>query len=371
MRAQWLLATLLLLVFGIPSACLAEADLPDSFHGWQTKTFQKITPDRLPLLAGEDAPLLLEYGFVSGQKREYGKETATLAVTFWEMKDVSGSFGLVSFLQESGMARVDTAEAEVTVLAAPGHWILRGGREVVEVRHWLLRRGRYVVEARGDGLEKDAAPALMSLVPLPRPSENRLPSLPVFLPENNLLQGSAKFLMGPVAFDRMETPIPSSSIGFDLGAEAVLANYRMGGRIVQLLLISYATPQLAAKKLQDLQKLPALASQEDTQNVFLIRKGSLLCMALHVPGPGAADELLSQVRYESMITWNQAVPHPRDNVGNLMLSAFFLAGFVLLITIFAGISFGGIRFFAKKFLPWAIFDRPEHMEVIQLHIYQR
>ena len=106
-------------------------------------------------------------------------------------------------------------------------------------------------------------------------------------------------------------------------------------------------------------------------NVFILRKGSLLCIALNVPGPDSAGKLLSRVRYESVITWNQYVPRPKDNVGNLMLGAFSLAGFLLLITIFAGVSFGGIRLLAKKFLPWAIFDRPAQMEIIQLHISER
>lgn len=366
MRAKWLLASLSLLAFCIPSVGVAQANLPDSFQGWHTKTFQAITPAQLPFLAGDDAPLLLEYGFVSGQQREYGKEAATLAVTLWEMKDVSGSFGLFTFLQESGMTRVEAADP---VLAAPEHWLLRGGREVVEVRHWLLRRGRYVVEVRGEGLQRDEAPLLLSKIPPPRPSENLLPSVPVFLPEKDLVAGSTKFLMGPVALERMVKQLPASRIGFDLGAEAAFAHYRMDGRIMQLLLVSYATPQLAAKKLRDLQELPVLASKEEEQNVFLLRKGSLLCIALNVPGPDTADKLLNRVRYESVITWNQYVPRPSDNVGNLMLAAFLLTGFVLLITLFAGIFFGGIRLLAKKFLPWAIFDRPEQMEVIQLHIY--
>jgi hypothetical protein len=51
-----------------------------------------------------------------------------------------------------------------------------------------------------------------------------------------------------------------------------------------------------------------------------------------------------------------------------MLAAFALTGFLLLVTLVAGISFGGVRYLAKKFLPWAVFDRPSQMEIIRLNL---
>jgi len=48
-----------------------------------------------------------------------------------------------------------------------------------------------------------------------------------------------------------------------------------------------------------------------------------------------------------------------------------LTGFLLLVTLVAGISFGGVRYLAKKFLPWAVFDRPSQMEIIRLNLSDR
>lgn len=328
-----------------------SAQLPDRFGGWERKAAQAVTPARLHLLAGEDAALLREYGFDSGERREYSKENATLAVALWKLKDVTGSFGLFTFLREPGMTPI---EAEDRIAAARDHW--------------LMQRGVYVLDAAGARLSPEEAKLLLAGVPEPHSSEGILPSLPAYLPREDLVPQSSKFLLGPVAFERLEKRFPSSAIGFETGAEAGLAHYRMGGKVLRLLLVSYATPQLAAKKLQSFQELPALSDKEESQRVFIERKGSLLAFVLDAPHQVAAQTLLDRIRYESSVTWSEYIPTRRDNLAHLLLTVFSLAGFLLLFAFVAGISFGGLRILAKKFLPFPIFDRPSQVEIIQLHL---
>jgi hypothetical protein len=196
--------------------------------------------------------------------------------------------------------------------------------------------------------------------------------LPAYLPPESLIPLSSKFLQGPVAFERLGANLPVPSIGFDLGAEAILARYRTDGRALRLLLVSYATPQLAAARLRSFQELSSAGSAaQPLRNLYIRRKGPLLGFVLDAPVQAAAEKLLDGIRYESVVTWNERVPGPRDNVGNLMLAAFMLTGFLLLVTFVAGISFGGVRYLAKKFLPWAVFDRPSQMEIIRLNLSDR
>lgn len=349
MTAMWqrrcLLGVSLFLLLARP----AHANLPDSFNGWQTKNFQPISASRLGVFAGNDAPLLHEYGFVSGQRREYARDNSTLTVTLWQMRDATGSYGLFTFYQEQGM---DGEEGEDAVVAQPGRW--------------LARRGLYVVDARGEGLDREEAPMLLAQVPRLRAAEEVLPMLPAYLPTENLVASSTKFLMGPVAFERLEANLPASSIGFDLGAEAALARYRSEGSTLRLLVVSYATPQLAARQLRSFEEAGSASPRR--RNVYIRRKGPLLGFILDAPSQATAEKLLDGIRYESIVTWNERVPSPRDNVGNLMMAAFLLTGFLLLIALVAGISFGGVRYLAKKFLPWAVFDRPSQMEIIRLNL---
>lgn len=330
----------------------AGANLPNTLGEWRTQNFRPITTERLSSFAGEDAPVLREYGFVSGQRREYVKGSSLITVTLWQMQDSTGSYGLFTYYREPGMAAV---EGEHDQAAAGGD-------------RWLIQQGPYVVDIRGTGLTMGDAKLIGSQIPRLQRSGDLLPTLPEYLPKQALVAQSPKFLLGPVVFERLEKDLPSSIIGFDLGAEAALAQYRLDGRTVQLLLVAYATPQLAAKKLESFRELPIVASGEKGKQVFIQRKGPLVGFVLDAPGFATAEKLLSRIEYESTIIWNEYVPGRRQNVGSMMLGIFALAGVLLLMALVAGISFGGIRILAKKYLPFPIFDRPSHLEIIQLHL---
>ena len=58
----------------------------------------------------------------------------------------------------------------------------------------------------------------------------------------------------------------------------------------------------------------------------------------------------------------------RDNIGNLIVALFALIGIILFITLIFGIFFGGIRILLKRLFPDRVFDRPEDVEIIQLHL---
>ena len=75
------------------------------------------------------------------------------------------------------------------------------------------------------------------------------------------------------------------------------------------------------------------------------------------------------MNYEAEVTWNEATSlSKRDNIGNLIVAVFALIGIILLISLIFGVFFGGIRIVAKRFFPNKVFDRPEEMEIIQLHL---
>lgn len=348
--SEIILAMLLLLL----AAPVASASLPSSFNGWQTKSFLPITADRISDFAAENAPVIREYGFVSGIKQEYAKGESRLSVTLWQMNDTTGAFGLFTYFRQPDMANVISTN-DTDFIAAGGN-------------QWLIHRGRYVVEVRGDGWTLGDSSLLMEKVPLPKGSIDIPPTLPYYLPEDKLIPQSPRFFVGPVAFERLENVVPSSAIGFDLGAEAAMADYKVNGKTLRLLLVSYATPQLAAKKLEGFQKLPLVANADSNNQVYIKRKGPIVGFVLNASQSAAADLLLDNIAYESSLTWNEYVPGPKDNVGIMMMSIFGLAGLVLLMAFVAGIAFGGVRILAQRFLPFPVFDRPADTEIIKLQL---
>ncbi len=330
---------------------VGSAVLPNSFNGWQTSSFRPIPASLLGQFAGDDTLLLHEYGFTSGERREYTRNGSLLSVTLWQMRDATGSYGVYTFFREPGM---EEQEGEGSMVVGQGRW--------------LARRGVYVIDARGESLSRDEAPMLLTEIPAGRRGREVLPQLPDYLPEEDQIPNSTRFLVGPVAFERMATRLSPSAIGFNLGAEAAIAQYSAEGSHSRFLLVSYATPQLAARQLQSFEETSPKSDPEDQSPVYIRREGSLLAFALDAPQQEVAENLFDGIRYESVITWNERAPTLRDNVGDLLLAALLLTGFCLLITLVAGISFGGLRYLAKKFLPWAVFDRPSQIEIIRLNI---
>jgi len=342
----------LLFLFFLAQAVAAQ--LPESFHSWESRSVRVIAAPQLASAAGNDAAVIREYGFVSAERREFTRQDSRLAVTLWRMQDATGSFGLFTFYRQTGMTAGNAED-----LVAMGPNLL------------LLQRGPYVLEARGATLSLDDVPALVANLPATGGREHLLPVLPAYLPEEDIRPQSQKFLIGPAAFGRLEQRVPASAIGFEAGAEALLAEYSIGGSRARLLLISYPTPQFAASKLRALRDLPAVRRGEDAGNMAVRRTGSLIAFVLDAPELKAAEQLLGRVRYDMNVTWNEYVPGPRDNVADLMLTVFGLAGFVLLFAFVAGLAFGGVRVLAKRFIPIPIFDRPSQMEVIRLNLTDR
>ncbi|MBI4465485.1 MAG: hypothetical protein HY647_12335 [Acidobacteria bacterium] len=352
---MWIPFVQISLVLGLV-AVSAEASLPNTFNGWQTRSFQPVLAGQLAQFAEEDAALLEEYGFVSGERREYTRGDARLTATLWQMRDASGSFGLYTFYRTPEMEISETED-----------------QMALGADRLLLRRGLYVLDARGAPLSADDARLLLAKVPSLTGAQALLPPLLAYLPQENRVANSTRYLLGSAALKRLDTHLPASTLGFELGAEVALAQYRIQGRLVRMVLVSYPTPQLASEKLRSFQQLPIVSETDpDTgAKVFLQRKGSLLCFVLDSPNLEAAEELLRQVRYQSVVTWNEYVPTHRDNAGNLILNAFLLAGLLLLFATVAGVSFGGIRIFTKKFIRVPIFDRPSQVEIIRLHLFDK
>src|ERR1035437_8922887 len=78
-------------------------------------------------------------------------------------------------------------------------------------------------------------------------------------------------------------------------------------------------------------------------------RGRRHCRAALAVGPDAAEDLLAQVRYRADVTQDEYVPTRRDNIGNLVVTAFVLTGILLLFCVVSGLAVGGFRAFLRRF----------------------
>jgi hypothetical protein len=79
--------------------------------------------------------------------------------------------------------------------------------------------------------------------------------------------------------------------------------------------------------------------------------------------------MLASVSWEADVTWNEnTYLAKRNNLANLLFNAIVLCGVVIGLALVVGVGFGGVRILAKRLFPGRVFDRPDEMEIISLHL---
>jgi hypothetical protein len=347
-----LLRRLLLLisagVFALPAA--AQNLLPGGFSGWSGEALTRVGPADIEQAARDLAPVLRECGTLSLETRAYTRGADRLSVTLYQMRDPTGAYGVLTLLRTERMAAGKLGE----------HSAVSSDRAVTMI-------GNLVLEVSGAGLIALTADlnGLISQL-YPKAQLGPLPTVGDFLPARGQVKNSRQYAGGPAALGRLLPLAEGDWLGFSDGAEAEMARYRVRGEEVRLLIATYPTPQIAARRMEEMEKLFA-ARDPSRQPVVLRRSVSLIALASGGTSPDAIEELLRSVQYESQVTWNEPGYSATDpTVPEIILGAIFGTGNILMLAFFSGIAFGFIRVAVKHFLPGKVFDRPAAVEIIQL-----
>src|SRR5208282_614826 len=227
----------------------------------------------------------------------------------------------------------------------------------------LFFRDNVLVDANFDRLTEMSAAELRELagmLPDAKGAAGNLPTLPEYLPKSDAVENSAKYILGPQALLAAKAPVTPEQIDF-------IHDYSPESGPLTLMLVQYPTPQIAGERLRVLQN-----AQQSSPNTLLVRRsGPLVDIVTGAITSDEAQKLLTSVNYEAEVTWNEATSlSKRDNIGNLIVAVFSLIGIILLISLIFGVFFGGIRIVMKRLFPNRVFDRPEDVEFIELHLRQ-
>ena len=188
---------------------------------WRLVSAQKLGVDDIKNDGGELA-IEREYGVKSFEVRTYQLESAYAEVVVEPAADVSGAYGLFTYYQNESMH-----PEKIIQLAMTG--------SVVS----LMARGRTFIRfIRPKGVSENDFRALMVLVGGTRPTSDSLANLPPSLPPAGLVLGSAKYIIGPEAAQRVLPWLPSGLIGFDQGAEVETGEYVAGNSRATLVEVS-------------------------------------------------------------------------------------------------------------------------------------
>ena len=339
------------------------AILPQEFAGWQMSGSVKTSTD--PAVADStNAGVLQEYRFTDLASATYTRDDGrTLKIRAARFADASGAFGAYTFYLQPNMTKEQIGDQGASL-----------GNRALFYRGYVLIDAQFSQESAMSGAE------LRELAgTLPRPSGNsgNLPSFIEFLPHRDYIPNTQKYVMGPVALAALAPPVPADQVDFATSAEVSLAHYQTSSGEATLMLISYPTPQIAAEHLRKIdaahhvaQQSPAgISTIEGSGTFFDKRTGPIVAIAAGGISDSDAKSLLGRVNYEASVTWNTASESAQvHDLYMLILNIVVLCAILAGLAIIAGVAFGGIRILMKRLYPEKVFDRPEQMEFISLHL---
>lgn len=347
----WTLCALLGLLSASPAPG-RDPLLPVHLGAWERAGWRQAEAPQLERLVGEQAPLYREYGSLRAEQADYRRGAAEWRVTLQVMRDRSGAYGAFTLLRAGG---------EPVALGEAG---ARAGDA------YLFYQGNYFLSAQGPAELPDLQRLSRLLGEQSGPTAS-LPTLPSYLPRRGLMAGSDRYLLGPLALARVAPLAPGDWAGFAYGAEVEAASYRVDTREAILLMISYPTPQIAAARLRDFERLLNLNGTGDPLRplAYAKRSGTLVALVAGIESGQDAASVLSQVRYEAELSWSETSdPSAEVSWTNTLQNLFLGTAVFVLFAFLSGLLFGAIRLLVKRCLPGKVFDRPEDTEIIVLNL---
>jgi hypothetical protein len=336
--------------------------LPQEFAGWQRQGSAQISTDAAAA-DPTNAEVLKEYGFTDVAIATYMNDNGrTLKIRAARFADASGAFGAYTLYLQPEMVRETIGDQAASL-----------GQRV------LLYRGHVLVDASFAKESPMAGAALRELAGmLPRPPGNagNLPTVLDFMPHRGYVPNTEKYVLGAEALNALTPPVSAELVDFAVKPDVVMGKYSTPSGQATLMLIYYPTPQLAAEHLRRIdaahklaQPQAGVATVESAGQFSDKRTGFIVAVASGPISESDAKYLLDQVNYEANVTWNQRTDN-RDvrDLYSLVLNIVILCGILGALAIVAGVAFGGFRILMKRFYPDKIFDRPEAMEFISLHL---
>jgi len=369
MKLPYSLAFFVVLACGLDAAYAANTPararsiLPHEFAGWQLQGDVQTSDD--PAAADStNAMVLKEYRFTDFASSAYTRDDGrTVKIRAARFADASGAFGAYTFYLKPEMRKEQIGDQGASL-----------GNRV------LFYRGSVLVDAQFSQESPMSGAELRELAgTLPRPGGNaeNLPTFIEFLPRQDYIPNTQKYVMGPAALAALAPPVSADLVDFGASSEISLARYSTPSGEATLMLISYPTPQLAADHLRKIdaahqlaqQQLAGVSTIEGSGTFFDKRTGPIVAVASGGISDSDAKALLGRVNYEANVTWNTPAENPQvHDLYMLILNIVVLCAILAGLAIVAGVAFGGVRILVKRLYPDKVFDRPEQMEFISLHL---
>jgi hypothetical protein len=341
-------------------AASAQSLLPPMFGDWSIAQSSTSGPNTLDQAAGDNASIFREYGFEAIEHQQYARGAEMLDATLYRMTDPTAAYGAFTFLRTPDMHGSDVARYAAA-----------------SANRALIVAGNFLLDVQGAhvGERPQVLKSLVSSVQ-PKADKRPFPIIGEHLPTDNLIAGSERYYLGPLCVTK-DTGLPANDWeGFGTGAEAISAKYRKGGQEATLMIIEYPTQQIAAKQFSQVQSVAASASSETPSaahpKIIVKRLAGIISIAFDDESGSFGANLINGVAYGHDVTWNEPSYKAKEPSINIMVvGAFVGTGVILLLAVITGLGFAILRVVTKIFFPGKVFDRPQHIEILQLGLTGR
>jgi hypothetical protein len=304
-------ALLLLLPFSVRAAIWPEA-LGDFVR-------QSVAPVGL-----SDREVWREYGLDAAEQAVYTTSSGTsFTGTALRLSDSTAGLAVLQWLTPAVAQPIEYATFEA----------FQSGNST------LFTLGNYVLRFDGGRPEEDVFYEFYAN--LPKLERGPLPVLPRYLPAENLIAGSRRYILGPSSLEKFVDGVPPATAAFSLGAEAQTGRYRLSSGEVLLAIFSYPTPQMARERSELFREI---------DGVVVKRTGPLVAITLPPADPNDAERLLALVNYHATVTWNEKVTQRQESVSEMLIAIFKLIGLMIAFTLLAGFGFAGFRILRRRVL---------------------
>lgn len=281
---------------------------------------------------GDDS-LWREFGLVQKSDAKVGSASAGL----YRMRDVTGALAAWEWRR-----------------LPDGHSCTLADFCATNGRRTILTDANYLVELNGSVPK----PALDSFLQgLPGRHNSSLPAILTFIPVQNLVPNSARYILGPESLKAFAPQLGAlAQAGFDQGAEAQVAEYKSAtGTTLHLAIFYYPTPEMARLHLPQFKQIPAVHTK---------RSGVLVGSVFGGASDQQANSLLSRVEYEAKVTWNDIPPpNPIKPLYQLLWNIIYLSGVLVALCLLSGLIYAGIRLYRRRF---GTLEEDEAMTVLHL-----
>jgi hypothetical protein len=284
-----------------------------------------------------------------------GTQQTSESVTVYRVKDpTNGNYGLYSQLKPGELHRADITE----------HSSLSPTRAII-------LQGSLVLDIAGKNLTA-SVPDLKALATAvePKSDPGPYPTLYGHLPQTGFVNSSDRYVLGPAALHEFFPVASGDWLGFENGVEAEVANYRINGDDMTLLVADFPTPQAAIKKMAawtTIFNVNGAQSGSDKPAVYVKRSLTIVGIVYHARSEAQAALVLNRVHAGTELTWNEPSFSLTDaNMGSVIVGIIYGTGILCMFALIAGLAFGGFRLAVKRLLPGRVFDRSAELDVLQL-----